>query len=334
MLQPLPSPVSGGDVVVDVHLDEDPERTRREIREDLLRPRRQIAPRFFYDDRGCELFEAITALPEYYQTRTERALLEQVAADVARRTVCRALVELGSGASTKTRVLLDAMLPRGGCELYVPFDVNAAVVRRAGEELVAAYPGLHVHGIIGEFSRHLDAIPPAAGRLLIFLGGTIGNFTPGAARRFLAHLAGVMQPGEHFLLGVDLIKDISRLEAAYNDARGVTAEFNRNILRAVNAAANADFDPAAFEHRAFYDRANHWIEMRLVARRDHEVHLRAAGLLLLLRRGDEIRTEISVKYDRSMVHDLLAAAGFEPIAWYTDPDALFGLALARRNASR
>jgi L-histidine N-alpha-methyltransferase len=328
MQQPLRLPV--GDVVVDVHVDEDPERALRTIVADLMRTPREIAPRFFYDDRGSELFVAITELPEYYQTRTERALLRNVAAEIARRTGCRSLVELGSGASAKTRVLLDAMQASGGCELYVPFDVNEAVVRHAAFELVASYPGLQVHGVIGEFDRDLDAIPPAPGRLVIFLGGTIGNFTPEDAQRFLVRLAGVMAPGEHFLLGVDLIKDVARLEAAYNDAAGVTAEFNRNILVAINAATDGDFDPAAFDHYAFYDAANHWIEMRLIARRDQEVQLRRAGVVVLFRRGEAIRTEISVKYDRPMVQALFAAAGFESLAWYTDPENLFGLALVRR----
>jgi L-histidine Nalpha-methyltransferase len=325
-----PLRLTAGDVVVDVHVEDDPGRELRSLGAGLLRTPREIAPRYFYNDSGCALFAAITDLPEYYQTRTERALLRSVAAEVARRTGSRSLVELGSGASTKTRVLLDAMQASGGCELYVPFDVNEAVVRRAGEELVASYPGMQVHGVIGEFDRHLDAIPPASRRLIIFLGGTIGNFTPEDAHRFLARLAGSMEPGEHFLLGVDLIKDPARLEAAYNDAAGVTAEFNRNMLVAVNAAAGGDFDPAAFDHLAFYDAANHWIEMRLVARRDHEVHLRDAGIVLLLHRGDAIRTEISVKYDRPMVQELFSAAGFESLAWYTDPENLFGLALARR----
>ena len=321
---------TAGDVVVDVHLEQDPARVLNGIRDDLLRTPRQIAPRFFYDDRGGAFFEQITELPEYYQTRTEHALLERIADDIARRTRCTALVELGSGSSAKTRVLLDAMELAGGCQVYVPFDVNEGVVRAAAEELVSSYTGLRVHAVIGEFMKDLDAIPRPGKRLLIFLGSTIGNLTPREAQRFLVQLAGVMEPGEFFLLGVDLIKDVARLETAYNDAQGVTAEFNRNILRAINAVAGGDFDPLAYDHLAFYDTARHWIEMRLVANRDHEVYLPDAGLVLLFRRGDAIRTEISVKYDPPMTAALLAGAGFDLLSWYPDPENLFGLALAAR----
>ncbi len=322
--------VAAGHLVVDVHLrDQSPESLLRSVREHLLRTPREIEPRFFYDDHGSELFERITETPEYYQTRTERALLESIADSVARRCECQVLVELGSGASQKTRALLDPML-RSGCDTYVPFDVSEGIVRRAADELLETYPQLGVHAIIGEFIEHLDRIPRGKRRLLIFLGGTIGNFTPEYAQRFLASVADVMDEGEFFLLGVDLIKDPKRIEAAYNDAQGVTAHFNRNILRVLNRVADGDFDPDAFRHRAFYDEDAHRIEMHLVATRAQEVRLRATGTLLVFEPGDFIRTEISVKYDRTRVDELLRGTGLQLAEWFTDPEQLFGLALARR----
>jgi L-histidine N-alpha-methyltransferase len=329
-----PETVRIGHVVVDVHLEEEtPERVLRQIRADLLRTPREIAPRFFYDDRGSELFERITELPEYYQTRTERALLRAISGDVARRCGCPVLVELGSGASSKTRVLLDALTDAHGCEVYVPFDVSEGIVRRAADELASEYPGLSVHAVVGDFTHHLEHIPSEARRLIIFLGGTIGNFTPTQARDFLTRVAGVMQPDEYFLLGVDLIKDVATLEAAYNDSQGVTAAFNRNILNVVNGVADGDFVPEAFEHRAFFDAAQHRIDLRLVSHREQSVRLRSADLLLLFREGDEIRTEISVKYDQGLTRELLRACGLELVEWYTDPKSFFGLALARRPSS-
>lgn len=320
-----------GSIHLDVFLEaEDPAAVLRGIRNGLLRTPREIAPRFFYDDRGSHLFEEITGLPEYYQTRTERALLQEISRDLVARAGCNVLVELGSGASTKTRVLLDAMEAAGCCDLYVPFDVNETMVRRAAEELVQRHPEMGVHGVIGDFMQHLPRLPRAGKRLVIFLGGTIGNLTDLAARRFLLRLASVLEPGEAFLLGVDRIKAPARLEAAYNDSQGVTAAFNRNILRVLNEVAQADFVPESFEHIALYDVEQHRIEMRLQASRAQTVRLRSAGLVIQFRQGEWIRTEISVKYDEAAVKELLQSTGFEMLHWYTDAEQLFGLALARR----
>ncbi len=338
-------------------------RDRDELRAALLRSPREIPSRFFYDDRGSRLFERITELPEYYQTRTEHALLRAIADRVAAATRASQLVEIGSGAATKTRVLLDAMDRAGRLQLYVPVDVAEGTVRRVAEELAAEYPELAIHGVVADFTEELSPLSPlgpeaearrdgagakataggpyghgagaAAGRgpgsrLVIFLGGTIGNLRPEEAAGFLATRRREMAPGDHFLLGVDLVKPVARLEAAYNDAAGVTAEFNRNILRVANRVAEGgDFDPAAFGHRAFYDPVTRWIEMRLRADRRQRVHLPGIGLDLELDEGEEIRTEISAKYDRESAEALLAGAGLEPAAWFTDPDHLFGLALAR-----
>jgi L-histidine N-alpha-methyltransferase len=311
-----------------------PEQLVPGIRARLLRTPRQIAPRFFYDDSGSELFETITQLPEYYQTRTERALLEEVAGHICARSEASTLVELGSGSATKARVLLAAMQRHGRAEVYVPVDINPNVVRQSAETLVQEFPGLCVHGLIGDFLELLPHLPAGDKRLVSFLGSTIGNLTPAGASRFLTRLAEALQPGEDFLLGIDLIKDPARLEAAYNDRLGVTAAFNRNILSVLNRVAGADFQPERFAHRAFYDAAQHWIEMHLVAQEPQTVRLEAAGLVLLFAPGDIIRTEISVKYDAAMTQAMLAHCGFELTAWYTDREQLFGLALARRTAAR
>jgi L-histidine Nalpha-methyltransferase len=352
-------------VLVTVHnRDGQVARDRDELRAALLRSPREIPSRFFYDDRGSRLFERITELPEYYQTRTEHALLRAIADRVAAVSRASQLVEIGSGAATKTRVLLDAMDRAGRLQLYVPVDVAEGTVRRVAEELTAEYPELAVHGIVADFNQGLSLPPPlgpeAAGRsdggsgvagtpgapggsgtaapslggagrrLVIFLGGTIGNLKPVEASEFLATRRREMAPGDHFLLGVDLVKPVARLEAAYNDDAGITAEFNRNILKVANHCAEGDFEPAAFSHHAFYDAARRWIEMRLRSSRRQRVHLPAIGLELDFEEGEEIRTEISAKYDRASAESLLAGAGFEPVAWFTDPEHLFGLALARR----
>ncbi|HVT18002.1 MAG TPA: L-histidine N(alpha)-methyltransferase [Thermoanaerobaculia bacterium] len=307
-------------------------RDRAELRAGLLRTPREIPSRFFYDDRGSRLFERITELPEYYQTRTEHALLLAIADRVVAASGAEELVEIGSGAATKTRALLDAMARTGRLRLYAPVDVAEGTVRRIADELAAEYPGLAVHGVVGDFTAAIDALSSnhRGRRLVIFLGGTIGNLQPDEARELLARRHREMTPGDHFLLGVDLIKPVPRLEAAYNDAAGITAEFNRNILRVVNRLTGGDFQPAAFRHLAFYDSRQRWIEMRLRAASRQHVRLPAIELEIDLAPGEEIRTEISAKYDRASTEALLASAGFAPVAWYTDPGQLFGLSLARR----
>ncbi len=291
---------------------------------------RRIPSRYFYDRRGSELFERITELPEYYPTRAERRLLESVAGEIARSTGAEELVELGSGAATKTRILLEAMARAGNLRTYVPLDVSESMVQRSANELAAAYPELRVHGLVADFHHHLDHIPPGEPRLVIFLGSTIGNLRPDEAVVFLRGIAAPMAPGDFFLLGVDLVKETAVIEAAYNDAAGLTAEFNRNILRVVNRLAGADFEPARFAHRAFYDPVNRWIEMRLVAQGAQEVLLRELELNLELADEEEILTEISCKYERRQVERTLAAGGFALDRWFTDDEGLFGLALARR----
>lgn len=315
--------------------DRDAQETRdlADLAAALGRKPREIPSKFFYDEAGSELFERITELPEYYQTRTERALLESIADRLVEASGATELVEIGAGAATKTRVLLDALERAGRLRLYVPLDVDESMVRRVATELTAEYPGLCVHGVVGDFMAHLGHIPdgggPEARRLVLFLGGTLGNLRPEAARRFLEELRSEMAPGDDFLLGADLVKPVARLEAAYDDAAGVTAEFNRNILNVVNRRTGGDFDPAAFRHRALYDSQRCWIEMRLVSLKRQQVHLPALGLDFTLEEGEEILTEISAKYDRLRLEELLRGAGFEPVAWFTDPEGLFGLSLSR-----
>ncbi len=306
------------------------ERDLEELGRSLREPLPRIPSRFFYDDLGSELFEQICELPEYYPTRTERALLAEIAPKVAAATRAETLVEIGSGAATKTRLLLDALRREGTLSLYVPFDVAEATTRRIGAELTSEYPGLAVHGILGNFLADLDPLPGGAPRLAIFLGGTIGNLTPEEAAQFLADLHAALAPGDSFLLGVDRLKPIPRLEAAYDDSSGVTAAFNLNILRETNRIAEGDFDPAGFRHRAFFDVANSRIEMRLVSTRAQKVVLLALDLTLDFAPGDEILTEISTKYDQPRAECLLAAAGFSITSWFTDREDLFALILARR----
>jgi L-histidine N-alpha-methyltransferase len=300
-----------------------------DVLDGLTRPFKELPPKHFYDARGAELFDRICDLPEYYPTRCERAILQAQAADIAERTGATDLVELGSGTASKTRVLLSALHAAGTLERYVPLDVTESMVRATADELVEEYPGLRVHGIIGDFERHLGAIPPASGpRIIAFLGGTIGNFTPGSRRRFLRGLAKTMGPEDHLLLGTDLVKDPAVIEAAYDDSAGVTAEFNRNVLHVLNRELGADFDPDDFEHVAFFDREREWIEMRLRAQRRHTVHIAGLGIDVAFAAREELRTEISAKFTPLRLEGDLAAAGLSLAELYTDEDGLFGLSLA------
>jgi len=303
---------------------------RDELRASLTATPRQIPSRFFYDDLGSELFEQICVQPEYYPTRTERAILEERAAEIVRVSGAEELVELGSGAATKTEILLDAMEAADQLAFYVPFDVSEVMVERVAERLAARYPMLEVHGVVGDFLSHLGSIPEGGRRLAAFLGGTIGNFHPERASAFLARVARRLSPGDHFLMGTDLIKEAATIEAAYNDARGITAAFNLNILNVVNDLTDADFDPDAFRHRAFYDRDLHRIEMRLVSLRAQRVTLPGIDLTFDLDEGEELLTEISTKYDRPKVDTLLAGAGLELVGWYTDPKEMFALSLSSK----
>jgi L-histidine N-alpha-methyltransferase len=326
-------PVTDADEVIriDSHLDGSEERSLAEdVLDGLTRPFKELPPKHFYDARGAELFDRICDLPEYYATRAERAILERSAEELARLTGAVELVELGSGTAAKTRVLLDALYGAGTLERYVPVDVTERMVRDCAEELTHEYPGLRVHGVIGDFERHLDRVPPAAGpRVVAFLGGTIGNFPPGSRRRFLREIARLLGPEDYLLMGTDLVKDPNMLEAAYDDAQGVTAEFNRNVLCVLNRELQADFNPDDFEHVALFDRENQWIEMRLRARREHTTLVRDLDLSVHFDAGEEMRTEISAKFTPARLERDLSAAGLRLVRWLTDPEQLFALTLSR-----
>jgi L-histidine Nalpha-methyltransferase len=308
-----------------------------DVLDGLTRPFKELPPKHFYDSRGAELFDRITELPEYYPTRAERAILERRSAEIARATGAVELVELGSGTAAKTRLLLRALYDAGTPRRYIPVDVAEVSVRDVAERLVDEFPGLRVHGIVGDFERHLGHVPaPLEGpRVLAFLGGTIGNFPPGSRRRFLRALRHLLRPGRDFLLlGTDLVKDPATLEAAYDDSAGVTADFNRNVLRVVNRELDADFDVDAFEHVAFFDREREWIEMRLRATRHMHVHVGALDLDVPFAAREELRTEISAKFTRRRLEDDLAAAGLRLLDVLTDPAGRFALSLSSPDGRR
>jgi L-histidine Nalpha-methyltransferase len=315
------------EVTIDLRLPPGSERTLREdVLDGLTRPFKEIPPKHFYDARGSELFEQICELPEYYPTRTERAILESSADAIAERTGAAELVELGAGYATKTRILIDA-LP---LDRFVPVDVSETTVRECAAQLVEEYPGLSVHGLVGDFERHLGHLPePCGPRMVAFLGGTIGNFPPGSRRRFLRSIARTLGDDGWLLLGTDLVKDPRMLEAAYDDESGITAEFNLNVLRVMNRELGSDFDLAGFDHVAFWDADREWIELRLRSRRRQTVRFPDLDLTVHFAQREELRTEISAKFTPTRVEGDLAAAGLELVDWFTDPDELFALSLAR-----
>jgi L-histidine Nalpha-methyltransferase len=301
-----------------------------EVAEGLSRPQKELSPKYFYDQRGSELFEEITRLEEYYPTRTERAMLQAWMPSLVRRLGSRTLVELGSGSAEKSRIILDAMRDAGTAGLYVPIDVSATFLAQTAARLRREYPTLAVEPAIADIAEELNLprrLPRPA--LFAFLGGTIGNFYPPAAIRLLARVRAAMAVGDRFLMGVDLRKDAARIEAAYNDPRGVTAEFNRNMLLVLNHELGADFEPMAFDHLAFYETGAHRIEMHLVARDPQMVTIPGIGVVRF-RAGESLRTEISCKHDRESVAQLFEAADLELEEWRTDRDSLFGLVVGVR----
>jgi L-histidine Nalpha-methyltransferase len=290
---------------------------------------KRLSPIWFYDERGSALFDEITRLPEYYPTRSERGLLAANAVEIAELSGADTLVELGSGTSDKTRLLLDALVARDGQCRYVPLDVDAATLSAAAHSLTEAYPGLQVHAVAGDFHQHLDRIPTDGRRLVAFLGSTIGNLRPHERHRFLADLDCCMTSFDRLLLGVDLVKDVARLQAAYDDASGVTAEFNRNALRVVNRELDATFDPDDFDHVARWVPGDAWIEMRLRARHAQDVKVGALDLVVHIEAGEEILTEISAKFTVDGVAEELLESGFVVERTWRAGDDDFLLVLAR-----
>jgi L-histidine N-alpha-methyltransferase len=299
-----------------------------DVRAGLTSTPKVLPPKYFYDARGSELFDQITRLPEYYPTRTERAILDAHVADIAAATRAETLIELGSGTSEKTRLLLRALAGSGTLRRFVPFDVDPAVLAEASEAVGAEFPGVVVEPVVGDFEKHLAEIPRRPRQLLAFLGSTIGNLDPVQRALFLEGVRGALGPGDAFLLGTDLVKDPAVLVAAYDDDSGVTAQFNKNVLAVLNTELGADFDPDEFEHVAVWDPRNEWIEMRLRSLADQTVHLPAIGLTVSFAAGEEMRTEVSAKFRRAGVEAELATAGLAIRSWWTDSAAQFGLSLS------
>lgn len=298
---------------------------RADVLHGLTHTPKTLPPKWFYDAHGSELFDQITELPEYYPTRAEREILIARAPEIAATTGARTLVELGSGSSEKTRHLLNA-LP--GLHTYVPVDVSESALTQAGQALIAEHPGLGVHALIADFTGGL-ALPGTPGpRLVAFLGGTIGNLLPAERETFLASVRALLSPGDTLLLGTDLVKDESVLVAAYDDAAGVTAEFNKNVLHVVNRELGADFDPDAFAHVALWDAEHEWIEMRLRSLTEQTVKIPALDLAVEFADGEELRTEISAKFREEGVRRELAAAGLDLAHWWTDREGRFALSLS------
>jgi L-histidine N-alpha-methyltransferase len=289
---------------------------------------KSLPPKWFYDERGSELFDKITRLDEYYPTRAERAILRDAGPAIAAASGASTLVELGSGSADKTRLLLDALSEAGTLRRYVPVDVSESALIAGARRILARYPGLIVHAVVSDFEEHLG-LPDADGpRLVAFLGGTIGNLVPAQRAEFLAALRARLNPADSLLLGTDLVKDPAVLVAAYDDAAGVTAAFNKNILHVLNTELGADFDPDTFEHVALWDAEAEWIEMRLRSTLPQLVRLPEIGLTVSFDEGEQMRTEISAKFRADGVAAELTAAGFALRSWRTDPAGRFGLSLA------
>jgi len=299
-----------------------------DVRRGLTCSPKDLPPKWFYDDRGSRLFERITRLPEYYLTRAERWILNEYRHGIAPLTEADTIVELGSGTSEKTRLLLDAFVDRRQLRRFVPFDVSEPTLRRAAAALAEEYPGVEVLAVVGDFEHHLGELPGTGRRLFAFLGSTIGNFAPPARRHFLSALAASMEAGDSLLLGTDLVKSPARLVAAYDDADGVTADFNRNVLRVVNRELGADFVPERFGHVARFDEEAEWVEMWLRSEGDQQVEVKALDLGVDLGDGEEMRTEISAKFRRERVEEELAAASLALARWWTDEAGDFALSLS------
>ena len=330
MAAPLQTPAAGVSLEVRLPPGGPLSGMAADVRAGLTKPFKELSPRYFYDERGSRLFEQITALPEYYPTRAERSILESRSSEIVAAVGDPAtLIELGSGSAAKTRVLLDAMRTAGCLEAYAPVDISEGITRETADRIAAEYGGIAVHGLVCDYELDLERIPLGAPRLIAFLGGTIGNFQPAQRASFLRRVANLLGPDDRFLLGIDLVKGRERLEAAYNDSAGVTAEFNKNVLAVLNRELTADFDLDAFEHIAFWDDDNLWMDIRLRSLRRQLVEIAALGMQVPFDRGEEMRTEISTKFTCEGLAGIYGEAGLELTDWVTDPDGEFALSLAR-----
>jgi L-histidine Nalpha-methyltransferase len=303
-----------------------------DVRAGLTRPFKELSPRYFYDERGSELFEQITELPEYYPTRSEREILETRAAEICEAANGPAsLIELGSGSARKTRVLLDAMRSAACLQTYCPVDISEEITRDTAEAIASEYEGITVRGLVCDFEFDLERVPVGGPRVVALLGGTIGNFAPHQRAAFLRRISNLLGPEDRFLLGTDLVKDPATLESAYNDPQGVTAEFNKNVLTVLNRELGADFDVDSFEHVARWDPENLWMDIRLRSLVNQVVSVSALDMLVPFGAGEEMRTEISTKFLRPGLEGIYREAGLELTDWWTDPDGLYALSLARAN---
>ena len=300
-----------------------------DVRRGLSLDQKELDPKYFYDERGSELFEMITELPEYYPTRAERRLLEETMPELIRELAPASLIELGAGSASKTRVILDAMHDAGSGRQYVPVDVSSNFLAETAIRLREEYPTLCIDPAVADFSTGLELPPLQRPALFAFLGSTIGNFREMAAVDILRRVTSRMRGGDAFILGVDLRKDPALIEAAYNDSAGVTADFNLNVLRVLNRELSADFDLGSYEHRAIYDRERHRVEMHLDSTRNQTVSIPAIGDIEI-RQGESIRTELSYKYDKATVESLFQKSGLCLDRWLPANDSSFGLALGSR----
>jgi L-histidine Nalpha-methyltransferase len=301
---------------------------RADARAGLTASPKVLPPKWFYDERGSELFDKITLLDEYYPTRAERSILRAVAGEIAAQSRARTLVELGSGSADKTRLLLDALRAAGSLRSYVQVDVSEAALVAASPGLLASYPGLELHAVVSDFEERLGLPAGGSPKLVAFLGGTIGNLLPEQRAAFLASVRSRLSDGDALLLGTDLVKDPAVLVAAYDDAAGVTAAFNKNILSVLNTNLGARFDLDTFDHVALWDPDREWIEMRLRSEDDQQVEVPGLGLTVGFAAGEEMRTETSAKFRRAGVEAELAGAGLAMRSWWTDPEGRFGLSLS------
>lgn len=301
---------------------------RRDVADGLRQTPKSLPPKWFYDSVGSDLFDQITRLPEYYPTRAEAEILRARAAGIAAASAADTLVELGSGTSEKTRLLLDALHERGSLRKFIPFDVDASILSTAAAAIQREYAGVEIEAVCGDFEEHLGEIPGGGRRLFVFLGSTIGNLTPEPRARFLSALSAQLRPGDSLLLGTDLVKDVDRLVRAYDDAAGVTAAFNRNVLAVINRELDADFDVDAFGHVARWNADEERIEMWLRARDPQRVRVGALDLTVEFAGGEEMLTEVSCKFRPAGVSAELLSAGLRRTRWWTDGAGDFGLSLA------
>jgi L-histidine Nalpha-methyltransferase len=326
-------PGTAEQIEIEVHLSAGgPAQMARDVRLGLTANPKELPPKYFYDERGSQLFEQITGLPEYYPSRTERAILAERSAEiVAAAGQPATLIELGSGSAAKTRHLLDAMRDAGCLATYAPVDISPEITHATARSLVEEYPELNIRGLVCDFEHDLERIPNGngdGGRLIAFLGGTVGNLYPNARREFLSRIAALLEPEDRFLLGTDLVKEPARLEAAYDDSAGVTAEFNKNVLLVLNRELGGDFDPAGFEHVARFDGEAARMDIRLRSLADQTVRLDGLDLTVRFAAGEEMRTEISAKFTRPRLEEVYREAGLKLAGWFTDPQSDYALSLA------